>query len=303
MLSSFLKVAEAVSNIKKQEVPLPISRKMAIITPLRVGDDISLKSSLVSPVHYDRDISKLLFNHTEVVLNEGETPIKENFEKFCATTSNIDKICLIWGMYKTTYEVLGARNFECKQETCKQKFKHEVTLESLIHEDTFTFWEEEQPFYDYIYPIEIEYSDTGYIYTFNSRIPSIKDNNRLMSCLSIDTLQNNLSKTGSLFAKHEQIALLSKSISIRKKDQSSTEDIPKTEDVQEMLMALSNYYPHTVSEQFLEKYHEKFNNYYPKFYTKVKCPYCGHEIDFRIDLEIEFFRRSVFGRREGVEEL
>jgi len=303
MLSSFLKVAESVSNIKKQEVPMPISRKMAIITPLRVGDDISLKSSLVSPVNYDRDISRLLFNHTEVILNEGESPIKENFERFCATTSNIDKLCLIWGMYKTTYEALGARKFICNKETCKQEFKFEVTLESLIHEDTFTFWEEEQPFYEYVYPIEIEYGDTGYIYTFNSRIPSIKDNNRLMSCLSIDALQNNLNKTGTLFAKHEQIALLSKSISIKNKNHSTSDDISQTEDVQEMLLALSQYYPHTVSEQFLEKYHERFNKYYPKFYTKIKCPSCGNEIDFSIDLEIEFFRRSVFGRREGVEEL
>ncbi|MFA7202790.1 MAG: hypothetical protein WC188_03665 [Candidatus Caldatribacteriota bacterium] len=302
MLSSFLKAAEIVSNIKKQEVPLPISQKMGLITPLRVGDDLSLKSSLVSPVNYDREITKLLYNHTEVILSEGQEPIKENFEKFCATISNIDKVCLIWGLYKTTYETLGNRQFECSKENCKQKFKQEILLENLINEDTFTFWNEEVPFYEFIYPIEIEY-ENKFIYCFESKIPSIRDNNVLMSNLSIDTLQNNLNKTGGIFTKQEQMALLCKSISIREKGSLITADTPKTENLQEMLMTFSNYIPHVVSEEFFIKYRDKFDKYYPKFYTNIKCPNCGDIIKFQIDLEVEFFRRSVFGRRESGEEL
>ena len=95
MLSSFLAAAEAVAGIKKQEVPLPIAQKQAIVTPLRVGDDLSLRSSLTSPVNYDREMTRMMYDHTEVVLAEGEVPVKENFERFCATLSNIDKICLI----------------------------------------------------------------------------------------------------------------------------------------------------------------------------------------------------------------
>ena len=44
-LSEFLKAMEVISNIKKQEVPLPIARKTAVLSPLRVGDDLSLRSS------------------------------------------------------------------------------------------------------------------------------------------------------------------------------------------------------------------------------------------------------------------
>jgi len=49
MLSSFLKEAAAVAGIKKQEVPLPIAQMQAIVSPLRVGDDLSLRSSLYFP--------------------------------------------------------------------------------------------------------------------------------------------------------------------------------------------------------------------------------------------------------------
>lgn len=300
-LSSFLKAAETVAGIKKQEVPLPIAQKQAIVTPLRVGDDLTMRSSLTSPVNYDRDMSKMLYDHTEVVLSQGAAPVKENFERFCATLSNIDKICLIWALYKTTYETLGLRPFKCDKENCKTEFKQEVLLESLIKEDTFTVWEEDKPFYDFIYPINVDYE--GYTYLFESRLPSIRDNNRLMSNLSIGALQNNLTKTGALFTRREQMTLLSKSVAIIKKGVAVGDDTPRTENMQEMLMAFTDYVPHIVSEDFFKKYRDKFDKYYPKFYTNVPCPSCASQIRFQIDLEVEFFRRSIFGGGESIEEL
>lgn len=301
MLSSFLKAAEAVAGIKKQEVPMPIAKKQAIVTPLKVGDDLSMRSSLTSPVSYDREITRMMYDHSEFVLAEGETPVKENFERFCATMSNIDKICLIWALYKTTYETLGQRSFTCGKENCKSEFKREILLDSLIQEDTFTIWAEDKSFYDFIFPIEVDYED--FTYLFESRLPSIKDNNRLLSNLSIDALQNNLNQTGALFTRREQMTLLSKSVSILRKGASPDNETPRTENMQEMLMAFTNYVPHIVSEDFFKKYRDKFDKYYPKFYTNVNCPACGDEIKFQIDLEIEFFRRSLFGRGESVEEL
>jgi len=301
MLSSFLKEAAAVAGIKKQEVPLPIAQMQAIVSPLRVGDDLSLRSSLTSPVNYDRDMSKLLYEHTEVVLAEGETPTRENFEKFCGTISNIDKICLIWALYKSTYETLGQRNFKCDKENCKSEFKQEILLETLIQEDTFTIWEEDKPFYNFIYDIEVPYDD--FVYVFETRLPSIRDNNRLLSNISIDALQNNLTQTGSLFTRREQMTLLSKSVAIKRKGLTTDVEVPKTENMQEMLMAFAEYIPHIVSESFFKQYIEKFDKYYPKFYTTVNCPSCGNSMKFQIDLEIEFFRRSLFGGREGSEEL
>jgi hypothetical protein len=301
VISPFLKAAEAVSEIKRQETILPISQKIGIVSPLRVGDDLALRSSLTSPVNYDRDMVKLLYNHTQLVLQEGAAPVKENFEKFCATLSNIDKICLIWALYKSTYDTLGVRNITCDNENCKSKFKEEILLDDLIQEDTFTVWEEEQPFYEYIYPIEIKYDN--FIYLFESRLPSIRDNNRLMSNLSIDALQTNLNQTSSLFTRREQMTLLSKTVSIRKKGEQLNDETPKTSDMQEMLMAFTNYIPHNISEDFFAAYRDKFDKYYPKFYKNIKCPQCNKILKFQIDLEIEFFRRSIFGRREGVEEL
>ena len=300
-ISDFLRAAQEISSIKKQEVPLPIAQKTAIVSPLKVGDDLALRTSLTSPVSYDREMSKLLYDHSEFVLSEGQTPTKETFEKFQATTSNVDKVCLLWAMYKTTYETLGPRPFKCEKENCKNAFKEEIMVDSLIQEDTFTPWEETLPFYDYIFPIECEYAES--IFSFESKLPSIRDHNRLLSNLSIDTLQNNLSQTNSIFTRREQMTLINKSISIKRKGASSAEPIPRTENMQEMLIAFTEYIPYSVGEDFFQKYQDKFNRYYPKFYTMIKCPTCSAQIRFQIDLEIEFFRRSLFGQGASPEEL
>jgi len=298
MLSSFLKEVATISRIKKQEIILPIARAQALVSSLRVGDDLGLRTSITSPVNYDRDMSKLLYELTDIVYAEGEVPKKENFEKFCGTISNIDKICLIWGLYKSSYDTLGERTLKCEKENCKTVFKQEITLESLIQEDTFTIWDEDKPFYNFIYDIQVPYLD--YIYLFETRIPSIRDNNRLLSNISVNALQNNLNQTGSLFTRREQLTLLSKSVAVVPKGNStSANDIPRTENMQEMLLAFTEYVPSIVSEGFFEEYNKKFDKYYPKFYTNVPCSNCGNLIKFEIDLEIEFFRRSLYGRGES----
>ncbi len=298
-LSEFLKAAESISNIKKQEVPLPIAKKYAVISPLKVGDDLALRTSLTSPVNYDREMIRLIHRHTEIQGPDGEL-IRENYEHFCATTSNIDKLCLIWGLYKTTYETLGKRTIRCDKESCKTEFKQEIFLDDLVKEDTFVVWEEELPFHEYIYVIEVPYDK--FIYIFESKIPTIRDNNRLLSNLSVDTLQNNLQSTGMVFSRAEQMALLTKSVIIQNENK-SIPNPPRTDNLQEMLIAFKQYIPHVVSEDFFKAYRDKFDKYYPQFYTIVRCPACSNEIRYQVDLEVEFFRRSIYGRGESSEEL
>lgn len=300
MLSNFLKVAQEVSSVRRQEVPLPIAKKVAIVSPLSVGDDVALRTSLVSPVNYDREIIKLIYNHTEIYNSDGKL-FKEKLETFTSTISNIDKICLIWGLYKSTYDTLGTRIIRCDKENCKTEFKEDITLDSLIQEDSFVPWEESIPFYEYVYPIEIPYDK--FIYLFESRIPSIRDNNSLLSTLSVDVLQHNLQTTGSVFSRAEQMTLLTKSITIATREGNNVQELSSTKNLQEILLAFKEYIPHVVSEGFFDLYTQKFDKYYPKFYTNLTCPGCNSPVRFEIDLEVEFFQRSLFGRREGRKEI
>lgn len=298
VMSPFMNQLSKLTDIKKTMTALPIIQKQANVTPLVVGDDLALRTSLTSPVFYDREMVKLLHNHIEF-LEENEER-KVNFGKFSRETSNIDKLSLLWALFKATYETLGKRNFTCENTNCdnnKNPFQHEVLLDDIIHDDTFTVWEEEEPFYKFRHQIDIPYERL--VYQFSSKLPSIHDNNRILSTMSNEALQTNLDSLGTVYSRAQNMGLLVDAIQIvGNKDNQEFQPI-QTDNIQEILMALNSYIPYQVSEGFFKEYNKTFDKYLPKFYKTVECPGCGKEVKNDFDLEVEFFRRSLFGERES----
>ena len=62
----------ALNKIKRKEIVLPIAKKEVVVTPLSVGDDIALKTAIISPVRLDAEIMKLLWTHTDFWKSEEE---------------------------------------------------------------------------------------------------------------------------------------------------------------------------------------------------------------------------------------
>ncbi len=295
VMSPFIKTMSKVSSIKKTLTALPIIKKQANVSPLVVGDDLALRSGLTSPVMYDKEIVKLIHDHIEFADEEDNS--KMNYPKFISSLSNVDKLSLLWALFKSTYETLGERDFKCPNENCehsKTPFKEEVLLEDIIHEDTYTIWEEETPFNEFVHQVDVPYENM--IYSFQTRLPSIKDNNRLLSTMSNDTLQTNLQQLGSIFSRSQNMALLVKAVQLQPKPDSGLDiETVQSDNLQEILMAFNSYMPLGVSDIALEKYGEKFDKYFTKFYKTANCPICGKEVTNDFDLEVEFFRRSLFG--------
>lgn len=309
--SKFLDVAGQVTDIKKTETILPVARKTAIVTPLVTGDDLTLRTSMTSPINYDKDLSRLLHKHSTFV-NENKEHVKPNYQEFCGTTSNFDKMSLLWAVYKASYDVLdSARKIKCTNNVnkCEEEFPVDIGLDDILHEDTFVIWDETKkddedndvfvPFYEFKYPIAIEYGseEDTIFYEFLTMIPSINNNNHMLGMISNDTLQYNLENIGTIFSTTQQIALVTQAARISSK--SGKFETVETIDKNEILLALENAIPKSVSDDVLEKYNERFNKYMPKFYKEVACPSCGHKFNYNIDLELEFFRRSLFGRGES----
>lgn len=284
-IGEFSKLVQTIHKIKKQEIILPIARMHAVVFALTVGDDLSLRSSLVGPGNYDKEIIKLIYDHTEFVTTDNSPKI--NYEKFLASVSNIDKICLLWALYKSTYETLGEREVACPKPGCDTKIRSKINLSELIQNDTFTPWEIDTPFYDYVYPIQINYE--GWIYTIDLRLQSIRDNNRMLSMLSTQDLQKNMSASGALFSKSQLLGLMTKRIGIKQNDDSEI----STNELHEIMDAYDNYIPLVISDEIISKYNEHFTKYVPKFYKMLKCDSCGHEFKYEVDIESEFFRRSI----------
>src|SRR6056297_3076530 len=125
-LSPFLDAMSDVSQIKKVETVLPIARMTVNVTPLVTGDHVSLQTAITSPKSFDRDLCKVLLSRSEFVGEEDTT--KLDFNQFTSSISNIDKLSLIWGLYKSSYDNLSDdREIVCTNENCKEKFKVAIT--------------------------------------------------------------------------------------------------------------------------------------------------------------------------------
>lgn len=306
-MSNFLNVLNKISSIKKTEVILPIACKDAIVTPLTVGDDLTLKSSIMSPGTLDMDLIKLIYNHSEFIRPEiDETDVEETdgenkskkkkkkpnqaakfykpkFNNFISEISHIDKLMFMWGIYKSTYETLGEREIRCDK--CKEVFKQEIELDNIIQEDSIELLEEEKrPFYKHTEVITVNISN-GWTLEFTCSIPTIKRYNNIMSMLPIEEIQSNLEKLRSAFNTTQFMALSTKKLAIYQTKKPDERE--ETTNIQEIMMALKNYVEITVSEEFLKKYEELFGKYMIRFYTPLECPECHNKIDHEIDIEYE----------------
>ncbi len=290
-MSNFLKVLGQISNIKKTEVVLPISMKSAVVKPLTVGDDISLKSSILSPANLDMELLNLIYKHTEFIEplmtddenSENQSKIyKPKLNDFLSETSHIDKLLLLWGIYKATYETLGERPIRCK--TCNEIYKKEIMIDDLIQEDSITLLEDENtPFWEWNEIITIPL-DNKWMIEFKTRIPSCKNYNNIMSFISIPQIQENLEKIKTPFDTTQYISLFSKSLAVYLKDK--PEERSETSNLQEIIAALNQYVELPTAKKFLDKYDDLYGKYMPKFYTKTECS-CGAENEFVIDIELE----------------
>lgn len=296
---NFLDLALSIQNVKKIEMALPICKKMASVTPLLVGDDLSLKSTVSSPQTYDRELCKLLDKHL-VEWSDGTVVSKPaSLDIFVSSVSNIDKICLLYAIYKSTYETLGVRKFKCSSENCKHSFVLDINLDDIIHDDTLTIWDETLPFTEYIHEFTIPYNNFNYI--FGVHIPTIKDHNIILGFLNSEDITIRIENLGNLFSISEQMALLTKYIKIGKIDQ-PIETYATTNNIQEILITYSTAISKKIQETFFELYNQKFGKYDPKFYMNIACPTCGKIHKRMVNIELEFFRRSVFGQGELPEE-
>ncbi len=299
--NTFLKVAQSIRDIKKTEVILPIARKSALVTPFLLGEHEVLKTAILSPQNYDRELIKVLHKHQVIVDKDDEgvisDEVKLEYDDFVSKISNIDKIMLLWACYRSTYDNIGVRKIECPK--CKTEAKYKITLDELIQEDSLLIWDNEEiPFYEYNYIIEAEYDE--YKYIFESRIPTIKKYNQILGMIPIDKIKENL-ESNNVLSRSEELSMLTSKIIIQK----DGEDIAETNKMQEILVFYNTALPSSVSEEFQHKYNQRFEKYLPKLYTMLSCSdlECGEEIRYDVDIETEFFRRVLLGREFVEEEL
>ena len=285
--STLVSKLEKLKTIRSRQVLCPVAKLRAIVSPLTVSDDLSLKTMISSPDLYDRELAILIYNHTDFPDIKGSKP---NFDQFLEAISDFDKKSLLWGIYDATYATLGKNTITCPK--CKNKQDTEIFSRDLLHGDSIkSQWDKEESFLDYFFSVDIPITGMEEELTkfeFNIAIPSISKHLEVLKLISVDDMKDNFNKFNSIVSKTEELCLITKNVAVYGPDLEIPEET--ISNVFEVHALIQNYVTLDVINDVIDAFDKEFGDYNPVFRKEIKCKSCGHGFDFPVDMEVALFR-------------
>ena len=311
-----------INKIKRKELVLPIAKREVVVSPLSVGDDLILKTALISPVKLDKELMKLLWQHTEFWVGTSNVPTpdeesgvaneagvqgvpngkrgrkkknpneidmtgghyaKISEQEFYNTISYFDKLVLLWGIYAITYETLGPQEITCSN--CEHIFTDEIKLDDILQPDSLTLFDADVPFNKYTDIIKIPYGE-DYTLEFTVCIPSMADFNRVLGLVPKHELQSNLENIKSQFNTEQLMTLYTRKLAVVKND--NPEVRSESASSSEILSSIRDFINIEVGQDFFQQYSSIFSKYNVKFYKVCECPQCKQTTNQGVDIEYFF---------------
>jgi hypothetical protein len=284
-----LKNLENLSRVKQREVFCPTANVRLMTTPLVATDDLLLRTTIASVDTYDRELTRLLYNHS--IFHEVEEGKQISFNEYINFLSYLDRQVILWGVFESSYGTLGEQEIDCP--FCKYKFKDEITAMQVLQEDSLTLWDEKVPFTEYTHIVEKIVDVEGiYKIQFVTCLPTIKHHLDVLSLIPNEKLRDNFAKFGSILAKTEELTSITKEIRVfRINDDAQAPDIFDTP--QDLHLVISEYILLDIVNDVLDDYNERFTKYVPVFKKPYTCGRCGKDFDFYVDIEVSLFRRFL----------
>lgn len=283
--TSLVSRLEKIKTIRSRQVYCPVAKLRAMVTPLTVNDDLTLKTMISSPDIYDQNVAILIYNHSDFPDLQGPKP---SFEQFIEAISDFDRKSLLWGIYDATYSTLGKNQITCPK--CKHKAEIEILAKDLLHADSIKAqWDKEESFLDYTVPVDINIGleDLNKL-TFNVSIPSIKKHLDVLKLISVDDMKDNFNKFNSIVSKPEELCLITQSISVYGETENEIDE--KITSTYEIHSIIQNYITLDVINDVMDAFDREFSAYNPEFKKELNCSSCGHHFNLPIDIEVALFR-------------
>lgn len=276
---------QKLKSIRVRQVYCPVAKLRALVSPLTVSDDLSLKTMVSSPDLYDRELAIMIYNHAEFPDIQGPKP---SFDQFIEAVSDFDKKSLLWGIYDSTYTTLGTQQITCPK--CKYKFENEIKAKELLSEDSIkSSWDKELGFLEYSIDVDIPLeSEEITKFRFLVNIPSIKKHLDVLKLISVDDMKDNFAKFNSIVSKTEELTLITKAIEVYGEDPDTADDV--VDNIFDIHNIIQSYVTLDVINIVIDKFDAEYAKYNPEFKKPLVCGECKHEFDVPIDIEVALFR-------------
>lgn len=250
------------------EVVTPHSNKSYTLRSLTVGEEESLKGSLLTPVKLTNHLNQCLWS---AMVNKPEG-IK-TFDDFLKQNTPRDRDALIYGLYHITYKDIHNYDVTC------QKCEH-VNSVKVKFGDSFSMiaWKDEKSILDIEKEVPLEIADQVVAIVAQ---PTLWDEQKLLDDLAFSSDDE----------RDKQIDLLS----IRRFEINIKEQVNERDKIKDRsnIKRIFNDLPATDRKLIEKTYGDVFGKYGVSLKTVVKCQNCQHENDTEIDLMHQFFR-SMF---------
>lgn len=274
---------EKFKQIRRRQVFCPVAKHRALVSPLTVADDLSLRTMITSPDIYDRELSRLIFEHCEF----PDLADRPKYENFIEAMSHFDKKILIWGIFDSTYKTLGEQDLACPK--CSEEFKDEVLAKDLIDEDTIKrLWTKPVPFQqdsiDYTYNVGEEDLDK---IVFSLSIPTIKRHLDMLKLLDATVIKSNMNNFGTLMSKTEELSLITNKAQIFFDKENPPDTLTTTREIHKLI---GDYIALDSTKAIVDVFNEEYGKLDPEFKKVLTCPSCGHNFDFKVDVEVALFK-------------
>jgi len=277
---------EKLTTVRQKEVFCPMIKARAICAPLKVSNDLSLRSAVMSPDLYDLHLSQLVFKN---VIFPDISGTELDFDNFINSVSYIDRQVLLWGILHASYNTLGKHDIVCPH--CDFKFTNEISIESTMQDDSLLVWDHEQKFTEYRFDIvkKIEDIDTIDRIIFETSVPTISQHLAVLRLISTAKLKENYQKFNTLTSKSEDLTTVTRSIKIYKTKDDKEPDIFDT--VLDIHHVIQKYILLDLATEIFSQFNNHFAKYIPKFKKVYTCSQCNKIFDFNVDMEVSLFRQ------------
>jgi len=241
------------------------------IRSLKIGEEETLRSSLLTPSTLTEHLNKIIFS---CLIKKPENII--TLEDFINKNSVQDREALMYGLYHVTYKDLHTYDVTCM--SCEH-----INPVKINFGDSFSMvaWNQETPMLDMEIPVQLKMAT---VVTAILKQPSL---------LSEQTVMNNLKfSTDEEREKHISLLPIDRfEIDINKSVGDKGKDVIKDRN---NIKKIYNDLPAQDRESIDDAYEKNFGKYGVTIKTVVKCEKCQHENETEIDLVRQFFR-AIYG--------
>jgi hypothetical protein len=287
MKKNKLESFRALRSVNQKEILCPIVKLRAVVSPLYVGDDLDLRTMVVSPDIYDEILSQLVYKHTEFIINNDQEKIPKSYDEFINMLSSVDRQVLIWGVVNSTYNTIGEQNIVCTNPKCDHKWKDIIKIDDTIREDSIKIWDKDVPFDEYFHTVDFEigHGDISKL-SFKTGLPSILKTINVIKSLTPSQIKEQMSKFNTLLTKKHQLISMVVEASIYDDNGDLKESVDRIDDIFELF---TDIIPNNIGKDLEEKFEEHFSPYSVSFGKRYECSKCCKQFLFEIDPETELF--------------